>query len=310
METQFLITSLAVIGAAVVFVAVTRFLLFLSQYALSSYSYASYKNEWAVVTGASGGIGAGFVRQLAARGVNVVLIARSKDKMDTIASEVAAAHGVKTQVVPFDFGAADTPAYTALADTLASLAPKILVNNVGVNVEFPTEFKDMSSDDVDWIVRVNISSINKMTAMLLPGMIEAKKGIIFCLSSGGGAITPAPLLAPYSGTKCYADAFALALSGEVSTSGIFVHSLTPFFVESPMAKMRKSFTVPSAENFAGKALDQVAVSPRLSPYWVHYLIGGALNCLPLTAQVRYVANLHQNIRVKALRRKERLAKQN
>lgn len=310
MENELFITALAGIGAVTLLYVVIHFLLFLAQYALASFSYASYKNEWAVVTGASGGIGAGFVRQLAARGVNVVLLARSKDKMDALASEVTAAHGVKTQVVPFDFGAANPAAYSALSDTLKPLAPKILVNNVGVNVEFPTEFVDMSEDDVDWIVRINISSINKMTAMLLPGMVETKKGIILCLSSGGGAITPAPLLAPYSGTKCYADAFAVALSGEVAASGVVVHSLTPFFVESAMAKMRKSFTVPSADNFAGKALNQVGVAPRISPYWVHSVMGTVVTTLPLKAQVTYVTNLHKKIRARALRKKERLAKQN
>lgn len=301
--------ALAALGAATLLIMITRFFLFATQYTLTAFSYESYKKEWAVVTGASGGIGAGFVRQLAKRGLNVVLLARSKEKMDALAAEISA-HGVQTKVVPFDFNAADADAYAVLSDTLKPLAPKILVNNVGVNVEFPTDFVDMSTEDVDRIVRVNISSINRMTAMLLPAMMAAKKGIIFCLSSGGGVVTPAPLLAPYAGTKSYADAFAVSLSGEVVQSGVAVLSLTPFFVESAMAKMRKSFTVPCADSFADKALNQVDVSPRLSPYWVHRIIGAGLTSLPLKAQAAYVAKLHRTIRAKALRKKERLAKQN
>lgn len=303
-------TILACIGGLTLLAFITGLFLFLTQYLLSSFSYARYKGEWAVVTGASAGIGAGFVRALASRGVNVVLLARSRDKMDAIASEVSSAYGVKTHVSCFDFGAADVPAYAALRDELIPLAPKILVNNVGVNVEMPTNFVDMDPEDVDRIVHVNISSINKMTAMLLPGMVSAGKGIIFCLSSGGGAITPAPLLTTYAGTKAYADAFAVSLAGEVASKGVSVHSLTPFFVESAMAKMRKSLTVPSADDFANKALNQVGVSPRLSPHWVHYIMAVGVTALPLRAQVAYVTDLHRDIRARALRKKERLAKKN
>ncbi|CDF41048.1 beta-ketoacyl reductase [Chondrus crispus] len=235
---------------------------------------------------------------------------RGLHKMDIIASEVSSTYGVKTHVTCFDFGSADLAAYAALKTELAPLAPKILVNNVGVNVEFPTDFVEMDPADVDRIVRINITSINKMTAMLLPAMIAAKKGIVFCLSSGGGAVTPAPLLAPYSGTKSYADSFAVSLSGEVVDKGVQVCSLTPFFVESAMAKMRKSFTVPSANDFANKALNQVCVSPRVSPHWVHAIMAGAVTLLPLKAQVSYVTNLHRSIRTRALKKKERLAKEN
>lgn len=303
-------TILAAIGGLTLLVFITRLFIFLTQYLLSSFSYVRYKGEWAVVTGASAGIGAGFVRELASRGVNVVLLARSKDKMDAIASEVSSAYGVKTHVISFDFGSADSAAYVSLRDELAPLVPKILVNNVGVNVEIPTNFIDMEPKDIDRIVQVNITSVNKMTTMLLPGMVSAAKGVILCLSSGGGAVTPAPLLAPYAGTKAYADAFAVSLSGEVASKGVWVHSLTPFFVESAMAKMRKSLTVPSADDFANKSLNQVGVSPRLSPHWVHSIIAAGLTVLPLKAQVSYVADLHRNIRVRALRKKDRLTKDN
>lgn len=305
-----IVLLLAAIGAVTLLAVVVRLFLFITQYLLTSFSYSKFKGEWAVVTGASAGIGAGFVHGLASRGINVVLLARSKDKMDIIASEVSSTYGVKTHVTCFDFGSADLAAYAALKIELAPLAPKILVNNVGVNVEFPTDFVEMDPADVDRIVRINITSINKMTAMLLPAMIAAKKGIVFCLSSGGGAVTPAPLLAPYSGTKSYADSFAVSLSGEVVDKGVQVCSLTPFFVESAMAKMRKSFTVPSANDFANKALNQVCVSPRVSPHWVHAIMAGAVTLLPLKAQVSYVTNLHRSIRTRALKKKEHLAKEN
>lgn len=305
-----IILFLASLGAFSLFLIIARVFTFLIQYVFTSFSFKSFEGKWAVVTGASAGIGAGFVRALASRGLNVVLIARSKDKMDALASEVSTKHGVKTHVISFDFNAADAAAYAKIASILTPLSPTVLVNNVGVNVEMPTDFVDLELDVVDRIVKVNISSINNMTAMLLPGMIRAGKGIVINMSSGGGVVLPAPMLAVYAGTKAYADAFALALYGEVKDKGVLAVSMTPFFVESAMAKMRKSFTVPSADVFADKALQQVAVSPRLSPHWIHEIMGEAARRLPLKVQVERVNKLHRSIRARAIRKKERMAKQN
>lgn len=299
----------AAIGAATTLVFLLRILVNIHHYFLSSFSYSAYRGKWAVITGASAGIGAGFAKALAKRGVNVALLARSTDKLEEVA-QVCSQSGVQTAVIPFDFASPTETDWTALADRLKPLSPSILVNNVGVNVEFPTEFVDMSAEDVSRIVSVNVNSTNAMTAMLLPSMLSEGRGIILCLSSGGGVISPAPLLAPYGGTKAYNDAFAVALHGEVRSKNVLVHSLTPFFVESAMAKMRASFTVPSADRFAEDALRLVGSSPRLQPYWVHYIMQSVLQMLPLAKQVAYVTDLHRNIRKRALRKKERVAKQN
>ena len=261
------------------------------------------------MTGASAGIGAGFCHRLASRGVNVVLIARSVDKMQAISKEITSKYGIETLIIPFDFNSATSTDWTSIKDQLSTLNPVILVNNVGVNVEHPTEFLDMSQEDIDWITNINISSTNKMTYMLLPQMKASATGIILNLSSGGGVLTPSPLLSPYAGTKAYNDSFALSLAGEVPT-GVHVHSLTPFFVESAMAKMRKSFTVPSADSFAEMALRCVGSGVRLQPYWVHDIMGLALGYVPLRLRVWGVGRLHRDIRKRALRKKERLAKQN
>lgn len=302
-------TGLTYIGLVTVVVLVVRFLLTVLYYTANNFSYAKFKGEWAVVTGASAGIGAGMARQLARRGLNIVLLARNQDKLSAVSAECVAA-GVDTKVISFDFSAATTSDWQGLADRLKPLGPAVLVNNVGVNVEMPTELTDMQMTDVERIVSVNVGATNAMTMMLLPDMVARARGIVLCLSSGGGAVTPAPLLAPYAGTKAYNDALAVSLSGEVDEKGVHVHSLTPFFVESNMAKMRASFTVPSADRFADLALRLVGSSPRLQPYWVHYVMQYALTLFPLRMQVGYVTKLHRSIRARALRKKERLAKQN
>lgn len=302
---------LQAVGAIALIYLAAGTLAFLGTYVFApARSFAAHKGTWAVVTGASSGIGAGFARRLAARGLRVCIVARSAERLAPVAAEVKAA-GAQVRAIEFDFAVAGAAEYEALAGELGALegGVSVLVNNVGVNAEFPTEYADMDAALVDRIVKVNVESTNRLTALCLPGMLEARRGVIYNLSSAGGAVSPAPLLAAYAGTKAYNDAFAVALAGEVASRGVFVHSLTPFFVESKMAKMRASLTVPTPNAFAEKALAQTGGRIRSNPHWVHAVMAAALTSLPLKMQVKYVTDLHRNIRKRALRRAERLAKQ-
>lgn len=304
---------LQAVGAVALAVLAARALSFVWTYFLApARSFAPHKGTWAVVTGASSGIGAGFARRLAARGLRVCVVARSAERLAPVAAEVKAAGAEEVRVLEFDFASAGAADYARLGGEIAGLdgGVSVLVNNVGVNVEFPTEYAEMEADDVDRIVKVNVESTNKMTALVLPGMLDARRGVVYNLSSGGGAVSPAPLLAAYAGTKAYNDAFAVALAGEVAARGVLVHSLTPFFVESKMAKMRASLSVPTPDSFAEKALAQTGGRVRANPHWVHAVMAAGIQALPLKMQIKHVTDLHRNIRKRALRKAARLAKQN
>ncbi len=303
------ITGLAALGCATLLVGFSRLVSFIWTYVLRpAATFAKHKGKWAVVTGASSGIGAGLARGLAKKGINVMLVARSAERLKVVADDCER-YGVETRIETFDFANADEEAWAEVIEVAVALEASVLVNNVGVNVAFPTCYVDVDRDDVERMLKVNIVAADKLTRALLPGMIAAKQGLILFMSSSAGVAAPAPLLAPYAGTKAYMDSFAIALSGEVRKHGVIVHSVAPFFVESPMAKMRRSFTVPGADDFARRTLAGIGGEPRLCPHWPHLVMASALQLLPLSMQVTYVANLHEKIRGKALRKQARLAAQ-
>mmetsp|Transcript_11817 Transcript_11817/g.24095 ORF Transcript_11817/g.24095 Transcript_11817/m.24095 type:complete len:312 (-) Transcript_11817:923-1858(-) len=263
-------------------------------------SFAKYRGEWAVVTGASSGIGAGFAVQLAKRGVNVAMIARSEAKMKELAASKMG--NVQTRVIPFDFDTAAEEDYFGLQRQLEGLTVSILVNNVGVNVEYPKTFLDTTVEEEDRMIRVNIGATLKMTRMLAPAMKERKKGLIYFLSSASGRWLPSSFLSIYGGTKAFMDNFAVALAGELEEFGVIVHTVVPFHVKTAMAKVKKSITAPLPEDFANKCLNHTGTSIRLNPHWAHFIVATVVNLLPLKNQCRIVSNSQKATRARALKK--------
>jgi len=296
---------LIVLGLGAVVYIVAGLLLFIWKHAIRSASGLDrFKGEWALITGASDGIGAAFAKELASNGINVVIMARSIDKLKAVEAECSK-RGVSVQVIPFDFYIATDEMYASLKGQLSDLNISILVNNVGVNVEFPTDFMETSADLADRIVRVNVNSSLQMTRQFLPPMIAQKKGCVLFMSSGGGTDAPSPKLSVYAGTKAFVDSFAKCINGELAPSGVTAHSLKAFMVVSAMSKIRRtSLTVPSADAWVRSALKVVGREASSTPYWSHEIMAGVLGLLPLQMQIAYVDKLHADIRKRALLKRE------
>lgn len=304
---EVVIHTLALVGALVAGLALFHALLFLYRHTLRPPSrlVQKYRGDWAIVTGASYGVGAGFARECARRGLNLVLIARSAEKLAAVAADCEN-YGVAVRSITFDLARASETEWDGLFRSLEDLPISFLINNAGVNVEYPTEFVDMDEDTIDQIVQVNVQAVNRMTRRTLPIMIRRKRGCLVFLSSAGGAVVPSPLLSVYGGTKAYVDSFAIALSGEVRRHNITVLSLTPFWITSEMSKIRRSsWMVPSADTFARLALNRLGLELRSNPHWAHELIALGLRATHrLPGQVAYVERLHRRIRERALRRRK------
>jgi short-subunit dehydrogenase len=180
--------------------------------------------DTALVTGASGGIGEELARLLAAGGANVVLLARSADRLATLAAQLSRDHGVKASVIAQDLSAPE--AVDAIAGELAAqqLSIDILVNNAGFGVYGP--FATTPAADEARMLQVNVVALTMLTKRLLPGMVARRHGRVLNVASTA-AFQPGPLMAVYYASKAYVLSFSEALSNETSGTGVTVTCLCP-----------------------------------------------------------------------------------
>jgi len=180
--------------------------------------------ETALVTGASGGIGEALAKLIAAGGRNVVLVARSGDKLQALAGDLARQHNIVATTIVANLsrpGSADE-VVSALANR--SIAIDILVNNAGFGTLGP--FAEADADEQMRMVNVNVVTLTALTRRLLPGMLERRRGRVLNVASTAG-FQPGPLMAVYYASKAYVVSLSEALAEETAGSGVTVTCLCP-----------------------------------------------------------------------------------
>ena len=180
--------------------------------------------SYALVTGASMGLGKFFARALAARKQNLVLVARSKDKLEALANESRNAQAILAEPVAIDLAVPGAGIQLARQLRERDLRIDLLINNAGFGAR--GEFFDLSLERQLQMIHLHNTAVVELTYQLLPSMIEAKQGGIINVSSMAGW-QPVPYAALYSATKSFLTTFSMALREELRQSGVRVVTLCP-----------------------------------------------------------------------------------
>lgn len=179
---------------------------------------------FSLITGASSGIGECFARALAARGENVVLVARSKDKLEALATDFKSAHSVLAEAVSMDLSEPGAGNHLAQLIEQRGLAINLLINNAGFGAR--GEFCSLPLKKQSELMRLQIETLVELTFRLLPRMIERRRGGIINVSSMTG-FQPIPYAAAYAATKAFMTSFSMALREELRPHNVMVVTLCP-----------------------------------------------------------------------------------
>ncbi len=221
----------------------------------------NYSGTTALITGASSGIGLVFAEQLAARGVNLVLVARSQPKLEALAAKLTQESGIATWVITQDLTAADATEAVILRLKALDLSPDILINNAGFATYgiFDTLGMQRQRDEI----KINCLAPVELTHALLPAMVKRGSGVVINVASTA-AMQPDPYMAIYGATKSFLLSFSNALWAENRARGVRVLALCPgatdtaFFdvVNAEEASVGKRMSASSVVSQALQAVDK------------------------------------------------------
>lgn len=275
-----------------------------SQASASASSAAPTPGNYALITGASSGIGLALAQQLAAKGFDVILVARSVDKLQALAQELSARHGVQARVAAADL------TQSASVQNLASLLSKqdlnlrVLVNCAGVLHQ--DAFVNMQAAQIQQMIDLNITALTAMLHAFVPllqNTVAQLGGRAHVLNVASiAAFQPIPMLATYAASKAYVLSLSEALAEELQGSGVSVTALCPGITATNMLAQARgandklsqlpSFLIADVQDVARTALeatlrgDAVCVpgavnqlgtlASRSAPKWLVRKVGGLL----------------------------------
>ncbi|WP_211222855.1 SDR family NAD(P)-dependent oxidoreductase [Paludibacterium yongneupense] len=180
--------------------------------------------KWAVVSGASSGLGVDFSRQLAAQGYRLVLVARSEAPMRELADELARKYGSDVRVFPLDLAAAGAVRALSLGLAEQGIEPELLVNNAGFGLY--GDFSEQPLERIRSMLQLNIIALTELTHVLAAGMKARGRGQILLVASIGG-YQATPGYAAYCASKAYVLLFGEALHNELGAFGVNVTVVSP-----------------------------------------------------------------------------------
>lgn len=263
---------------------------------------------WALITGASAGLGTEFARQLASQGLNLVLVARRGNRLQALAQDLQQTYGIDTRVVPLDLAQASF--LPQLTQATEGLDIGLLINNAGSAVHNHFLANDLNTE-------LQISNLNTRAPLILAHhfgqhLQQRRRGGIIFLSSVVGLVG-SPHWSNYAATKGHNLLLAEGLSAELKPSGVDVLAVTPGFMSTdlmPLSAFGKLLAV-KPKVVARVALNKLGKQPVVTPGFRHQLFAWSTRFLPrwLNTQIfaRVVAGAHKVHKVQSLPARQRLS---
>ncbi|KAJ6545215.1 hypothetical protein B0H19DRAFT_1266681 [Mycena capillaripes] len=253
---------------------------------LASESSALGNHSWALITGASGGIGLGFAQELASRGFNIILHGRSPTKLAAVETALKAQFPhISIRLFVIDVYPCSAPTIDELVRGLANdgLRVRVLVNNVGGGAIIKPTFRSLtrlSAVDVHKFLDLNIGFPTMLTRALLPVMQEP--ALVLNVGSSVASV-PAPWITVYGASKAFNMAWSRSLGVELRAEGksVEVMALVVGEVQSSGHPVPEGPLVCSSRTLARSALDRVGCGRHIvAPWWRHAVIMALIDCLP------------------------------
>ncbi len=239
----------------------------------------SWKGQWALVTGASSGIGQAMARELAAGGAKLVLTARRADRLQAFAAELSTEFSTEVEIFAADLEKPEAPAEILEFTNSKSINPALLVNNAGFGIF--GEFREMDLARQLAMIQVNCSAVVAMTSLYLPAMIARGSGDVLIVASTA-SFQAVPYQTAYAATKAFDLIFAEGIAEEVKRFGVRVCALCPGQTKSEFHEIAnepipKQMSVHTAREVARIGLDAMAAGK-------HHVICGVSNRLGMELQ--------------------------
>lgn len=225
--------------------------------------FTTIYGKTALITGASSGLGAEFARQLAEKGMNLVLVARRVDKLEEVKKEVQSKHSVEVELIAQDLAERDCAEAIKRNLDQKQIEIDLLVNNAGFGSH--GLFQELDADWETKMVDVNVRAPVALTSVFLPEMLKRNRGGIIFLGSVA-SYQPTPFFANYGATKAWNLMFGEALWAETRKSGVDVMTLSPGYTRTSFQEVGDVHANPpggyaSSEVVVARALKKLGKKP-------------------------------------------------
>src|SRR5579859_3560164 len=240
-----------------------------------------WKGKWALVTGASAGIGAALARELAADGANLVLTARRTDRLEALARELASAHKISAEIFSADLMQPNAPEQIFAFTLGKKIEIEVLINNAGFGKY--GEFTKADTHRLVEMVQVNCAAVVHLSRLYLPEMVKRRRGYVMIVASTA-SFQAVPYLSTYAATKAFDLLLAEGLAEEMRPHGVFVSALCPGSTESEFGEVAGQSSLAASRRNRETAEKVAHVGLKALAAGKSYVVSGTGNYLGVHSQ--------------------------